>query len=116
MRLNQKVRYAVGCLFELSKNIGTFLGTDAIAHRQNIPPAYAHKVLQAMAKAGFIVSQKGLGYKLARPLADITALEVIETMTAEVDPNATNPDMGMLFESRINKMLSSVKLGEVLCK
>lgn len=115
MKLNQKVRYAVGCLFELSKNIGTFIGAEAIAHRLNIPVSYAHKVLQAMAHAGFVVSQKGLGYKLARPLGEITALQVIETMTADVDPNATNPDMAVAFETQINKMLSNVSL-EVLCK
>lgn len=114
MRLNQKVRYAVACLFELSKHLGMFIGADAIAHRQNIPPAYAHKVLQAMAHAGFVISQKGLGYKLARPLAEITALEVIETLTADVDPNASNPDMGILLESRINKVLESVTLGELI--
>src|SRR5687767_9074341 len=104
MRLNQKVRYAVACLFELSKHMGTFVGAEAIANRQHIPAAYAHKILQAMVHAGFVISQKGLGYQLARPLADITALQVIETMTADVDPNASNPDMGMLLESRINKV------------
>jgi Rrf2 family protein len=102
-------------LFELSKNIGTFIGADAIAHRLNIPASYAHKVLQAMSRAGFVISQKGLGYKLARPLAEITALQVIETMTADVDPNATNPDMAVTFEIQINKMLSNVSL-EALCK
>jgi len=114
MRLNQKVRYAVACLFELSKQLGTFVGADVIAHRQNIPPAYAHKILQAMVHAGFVFSQKGLGYQLARPLAEITALEVIETMTADVDPNASNPDMGVLLESRINKVLENMTLAELI--
>ncbi len=115
MKLNQKVRYAVGCLFELSKNIGSFMTAEAIAHRLSIPASYAHKVLQAMSHAGFVLSHKGLGYKLARPLAEITALQVIETMTADVDPNATNPDMAIAFENRINIMLSNVSL-EALCK
>jgi Rrf2 family protein len=116
MKLNQKVRYAVACLFELSKHLCEFIDADTIASKQTIPAAYAHKVLQALARAGIVVSQKGVGYKLARPLADITALQVIETMTADVDPNASNSDMGMLFEARINKILEGVTLGEVLCK
>lgn len=113
MKMNQKVRYAVGCLFELSKSPFEFLDTEFIASRQNIPTAYAHKVLQAMAHAGFVYSQKGLGYKLAKPLSDITALEVIETMTVDADMTATNPDMGILFEQRINKILSEVTLSQL---
>lgn len=116
MRLNQKVRYAAGCLFELSKQIGEFMGAEAIAARQSIPPAYAHKVLQAMAHAGLVVSQKGLGYKLARPLSEITALDVIETMTADVDANSSNPDLGILLEARINKALEGVTLGDLICR
>jgi len=114
MRLNQKIRYAVACLFELSKHVGTFVGADAIAHRQNIPAAYAHKVLQAMAHEGLVISQKGLGYRLARPLDEITALQVFETMSTDVDPNASNPDMGILLENRINKVLEAVTLGELI--
>lgn len=114
MRLNQKVRYGVACLFELSKFPTEYMDTDHIIHKQNIPPAYAHKILQTLAHAGLVFSMKGAGYKLARPLSEITALEVIETLTKDMDPTDSNPDMGILFEERINKALGAFTLAELV--
>src|SRR5260221_10639357 len=94
MKLNQKVRYGVGCLFELSKNPYEYMEADEIAKRQTIPAAYAQKILQTLAHEGFVYSMKGLGYKLARPLGEITALSLIDSLSKDVDANTTNPDMG----------------------
>ena len=114
MRLKQKIKYAVACLFELAKRAGDYVDAEHIAHQQKIPAAYAHKILQVLAHAGFVFSLKGRGYKLARPLENITALEVIETLTVDEDPNATNPDIGILLETRVNKALGSFTLGELV--
>jgi len=116
MKLNQKVRYGVGCLYELSKHPGEYMDADQIARHQTIPPAYAHKVLQSLSNAGLVFAQKGQGYKLARPLSDITALEVIELLTADADPNASNPDVGVILEEKINKALGSFTLEELISK
>src|SRR4051812_33885917 len=105
MRINQKVKYGVACLFELSKAPTEFQDAENIASKQNIPPAYAQKVLQSLAHAGLIFSAKGLGYRLARPLSNITALEVMEALTVDTDVNHTNPDMGVLLEKRVNQAL-----------
>jgi Rrf2 family protein len=113
MRLNQKVKYGVACLCELAKHLSEYVDAEAMARTQNIPPAYAHKVLQAMAHAGLVYAMKGAGYKLARPLSDITALEVIEALTKDADPNASNPDMGELLERRINQTLGNMTLNDL---
>ena len=114
MKLNQKVRYGVGCLFELSKNPHEFMDADEIARRQTIPPAYAQKVLQTLAHEGFVFAMKGVGYRLSKSLADITAIELIDALSREMDPNASNPDMGILFEKRINQMLGTMTLSELV--
>jgi Rrf2 family protein len=114
MRLNQKVRYAVACLFELSKHLGEYLDANQIAFKQNIPSAYAHKILQVLAHAGLVLALKGAGYQLARPLKEITALEVIESLGKETDPNDSLPDMGFRFEQRINQALSGLTMDEVM--
>lgn len=113
MRLNQTVRYGVACLLELSKHLGEYVDTSFIAARQNIPVAYAHKVLQGMAHAGLVFAQKGVGYKLARPLSEITALEVFEALSKDVDPQASNPDVGFRLEQRVNQALKSFTLSEL---
>jgi Rrf2 family protein len=114
MRINQKVKYGVACLFELSKAPTEFRDADEISRKQTIPPAYAHKVLQSLAHAGLVLALKGVGYRLTRPLSLITALQVMEALTVEVDPNATNPDMGVLLEKRVNEALGSFTLAELI--
>jgi Rrf2 family protein len=116
MRINQKIKYGVACLFELAKTPTEFHGADEISAKQNIPPAYAHKVLHSLALAGLILALKGVGYRLTRPLARITALEVMEALTVEMDPNATNPDMGILLEKRVNEALGSFTLAELIAR
>src|SRR5690606_3766729 len=55
-----------------------------IAATTKVPSAYLSKVLQGLARAGIIRSQRGLrgGYTLQRDLEALTVLEVVET----VDP------------------------------
>ena len=113
MKLNQKVRYAVACLFELAKVPGEYIDTETMSQRQNVPSAYAHKVLQALCHANLVYSLKGVGYQLARPLNSITALDVMEALNKEVDPTASNPDMGFALEQKINEALGNVTLGEL---
>src|SRR5690349_14523171 len=100
MRINQKVKYGVACLFELSKTPTEFIDTDQLATKQHIPPAYAQKVLQSMARAGLIYSLKGVGYRLTRPLSNITALEVMEALTAEHDASTDTMQIGAQLEKR----------------
>jgi len=116
MKLNQKVRYGVGCLYELSKYSTDYMDAELIAVHQGIPGAYAHKVLQLLSHAGLVFAQKGMGYKLARPLSEITALEVIELLTSDLDPNASNPDIGKRLEKRINEELGNFTLDELIKK
>ena len=114
MKLNLKVQYGVACLFELSKHPGEYMDAQEIASKQNIPPAYAHKILQSLSHVGLVYAVKGIGYRLSRPLANITALELVEALSVEPDPTATNPEIGAVLERRINKMLGSFTLGELI--
>lgn len=112
MRLTQSVRYAVMCLFELAKRPLEYFETESLARTLEIPPAYAHKVLQAMAHAGLVIGLKGSGYKLARPLAHISALDVIEALTKDATA-ARIGDAGFLLERKINQALENCKLDEL---
>ena len=106
MKINQRVRYGISCLFELSKHIGEYVDADAIASAQNIPNAYAQKVLQTLSHAGLVWSLKGTGYRLARPLSEITAYQVIEALTGDVTTHENSISFGSLLEERINKALN----------
>jgi Rrf2 family protein len=58
--------------------------TQQIAAQTQVPAGYLSKVLQSLARAGLVEGQRGVGggFVLARPAAQIRALEVINA----VDP------------------------------
>jgi Rrf2 family protein len=58
--------------------------TQRVAAATLVPVGYLSKVLQALGKAGLVDAQRGLrgGYVLARPLDELTVLDVINS----VDP------------------------------
>lgn len=83
MRLNQKVRYGLECLFELASTPGDYVDAEHIAAARKVPTAYAQKILQSLAQAGLVLSHKGAGYRLTRALGDINALEVVQALELE---------------------------------
>jgi Rrf2 family protein len=58
-----------------------------LAEFHDVPPAYLAKHLQALSKAGIIESVPGPkgGYRLARPAAEITVLDVVEAVEGRTD-------------------------------
>src|SRR4051794_33409639 len=110
MKVTQKVRYGLECLFELAKEPMGYMDAERLALRRCIPPAYAQKVLQTLAHAGLVYSQKGLGYRIARPLQDITALEVFNALSVEDHHVTAVADAGRVLERRINDTLAGVTL------
>jgi len=56
--------------------------SQRIAEATRVPAGYLSKVLQAMVRAGVVVSQRGPagGFMLARTPEDVTVLEVVEAV------------------------------------
>ena len=113
MKVTLKVRYGLECLFELAKQPHEYLDAERIATRRGIPVAYAQKVLQSLAHAGLIYSLKGMGYRIARPLQDITALEVMDALTADETRHMAGVEA--VLERRINDTLKGVTLDALAC-
>jgi Rrf2 family transcriptional regulator, nitric oxide-sensitive transcriptional repressor len=65
-------------------NQGGSYTADHIARVTRVPPAYLHKILQALGRAGLVHSQRGLGggFALTSLPADISVLTVVNA----VDP------------------------------
>ena len=80
IKLSQRARYAISCLSELARFPNEDIPAERVASAREIPTAYAQKVLQMLARAGLVLSQKGSGYRLAAPLSDITALAVVRAV------------------------------------
>ncbi|GIH59319.1 RrF2 family transcriptional regulator [Microbispora siamensis] len=80
MRMSEGVEWAMHCCLTLA-----WLGNEVpvstakLAAGFELPPAYLNKQLQALAKAGIMTSTPGVrgGFRLARPLEEITVMDVV---------------------------------------
>jgi Rrf2 family protein len=83
MKLSEGVEWGVHCATLLAVlPPGTALPAGRLAEFHGVPTAYLAKHLQAMSRAGLLESLPGArgGYRLARPAASITMLDVVEAI------------------------------------
>ena len=81
--MGEGVEWAVHCCTVLALvPEGMALPASRLAEFHGVPPAYLAKHLQALSKAGIVVSVPGPrgGYRLARPAREVTLLEVVEAV------------------------------------
>ena len=66
----------------LGSKAGSRRTTQQIAEQTQVPSGYLSKVLQALGRAGVVEAQRGLygGFVLARPLNELTILDVINAI------------------------------------
>lgn len=82
--ISQTAEYALRSVVFLGSQVGQPVTTQRIAAATRVPVGYLSKVLQGLGKAGVVEAQRGLrgGYVLARPIDELTILDVINA----VDP------------------------------
>ena len=87
MKLSTQADYAVRAVFELARHDpGTLLHTGDIAAAQHIPGPRLAKVIQDLARADLVRTQRGQqgGVTLARPAGDITVRDVYEAVEGPI--------------------------------
>lgn len=79
---SQTVEYALRAVVHLAYEAPTPRTTDQIAKATKVPRAYLSKVLQNLARAGIVHSQRGIGggMTLTKPPAALTILEVVNAV------------------------------------
>jgi Rrf2 family protein len=86
MRMSDGVEWASHCCVLLSLvPPDQALPAARLAEYHGVPAAYLAKHLQALARAGLVETTKGPrgGYRLARPAAEITMLDVVEAIEGD---------------------------------
>ena len=86
LKLTKKADYGLIALKHLAVNGQESASAKEIADTYGVPLPLLSKILQRLAKAGFLRSEHGTngGYKLARDPREITALEVIRTIDGPI--------------------------------
>ncbi len=79
---SQTVEYSLRTMIHLAAAAPTARTTDQIAVATQVPRAYLSKVIQALAQAGLVRSQRGLGggVSLQKTAENITILEVVNAV------------------------------------
>lgn len=80
--LSQTAEYALRAMAWLALSRGELVPTALIAEKTQVPSHYLAKVLQQLAGAHLIEGRRGVrgGYRLSRPAATISLLDVINTV------------------------------------
>jgi Rrf2 family protein len=86
LKLTKKADYGLIALKHLAVHGPESSSAKEIAETYGIPLALLSKILQKLAKNGFLQSEHGTngGYRLARQAREITALEVIRTIDGPI--------------------------------
>lgn len=86
LKLTKKADYGLIALKHLAVNGSQSASAKEIADTYGVPLPLLSKILQRLARSGFLRSEHGTngGYKLARDPRDITALEVIRTIDGPI--------------------------------
>ena len=87
LKINRQTDYAVRVVLALAKqDAGTRLSTPAIQREMLVPPAMMPRIVAELAKAGIINTFPGRdgGMTLARPAAQISLRDVVETFEGTI--------------------------------
>ncbi len=93
----------------------SLLKTREISERQNIPLKYLEQIINTLKKHNLVSSVRGSegGYRLARPAADITVFEILQSLEGDLsvidkDDPSWGREQGVFWqelETRIRQIL-----------
>ncbi len=80
--LSQTTEYALRAMACLAYAPDELTPTPRLAEQTLVPPNYLAKVLQSLAQADLITGRRGVGggYRLSRPAAEISLLDVVNAI------------------------------------
>lgn len=83
--LTRSVEYGLHCLLWLADFGDRPLSSRDLADLQGISPSFVAKIFPLLEKAGIVTASEGLrgGYRLARPPAEISVLQVVDAIEGD---------------------------------
>ena len=88
LRISEAVSLALHTMAMMSAEPERLLSTRDIAERLDVSSAHLAKVLQRLARVGLVESERGPkgGFRLGKPVDDISLLEVYEAIEGPFEP------------------------------
>ncbi len=96
LRVTRLTDYATVVLTVLASRPDEVLSASELAERAGLEVPTVSKVLKPLAQAGLVAGFRGAhgGYKLARPAADISLIEIVEAMEGPLAMTECSLDHG----------------------
>ena len=130
MRLSKSSEYAIRCLVYMATAEVDLRPVQRLADQLNIPFKYLGRLMGRLREAGFVESVRGKngGYRIAKPLQDISLEQIVDTVEGLENFNRCllgfercdeeNPCPMHEFwngpKESINEMLADVSLAEMV--
>jgi Rrf2 family protein len=99
MKLSSQEEYGLRCLLQLARaGEGAALTIAEMSEREGISAPNVAKIMRILRRAGLVRSTRGKtgGYRLARPAADVRALEVLAALGGRLfDPGFCDRHAGV---------------------
>ncbi len=88
MWVSTKAQYGMRALIEIAVGGERPTSLKVVAERQALSHLYLEQIFATLRRAGYVASVRGAhgGYTIARPLDQITALEIVELLEGSVAP------------------------------
>ena len=96
MWVSTKAQYGMRALVEVAVAGDRPTSLKTVAERQDLSHQYLEQIFAVLRRADIVASVRGArgGYRLARPPAEVTALEVVELLEGSVAPVTCIEDEG----------------------
>lgn len=93
MWVSTRAQYGLRALVEIALSSEP-TSLKVVSERQNISQHYLEQIIAVLRRAGIVESTRGAygGYRITRPLEQVTALEVVELMEGSLAPVACIED------------------------
>ena len=88
MWISTRAQYGMRALVEIALSGDAPVSLKVISEKQSISQHYLEQLVSILRRAGVVESVRGAygGYRLARPMTEVTALEVVELMEGSLAP------------------------------
>lgn len=88
MWVSTRAQYGMRALVEIAISGDAPVSLKVISEKQDISQHYLEQLVSILRRAGIVESVRGAygGYRLARPMTEVTALEIVELMEGSLAP------------------------------
>lgn len=88
MWVSTKAQYGMRALVEVGLGGDEPTSLKTVADRQELSHQYLEQIFAVLRRAGIVESVRGArgGYRVSRPLSDVSALEIVELLEGSVAP------------------------------